>query len=206
MFVRQIGVGIAKGVQVRAAAQGLARLGAVFLAGVVDQHDGRVEGALHLPQEAEQPGDIRRAVLVQMVQAHQGIEQQHAGLELLERGLQELPIPSLIQAQRGRRDHMQIKPPDIQAPMSAQGIQARTHHRQGIFRQIDQGRPPGLYRKAPQTGRGRGDTHRHVQPQPGLASLRRATNDAHGRPTPELLDQPALLLGLYLQFRGPPDG
>ncbi len=53
LFVRQIGVGVAKGVQVRAAAQGLARLGAVFLAGVVDQRDGHVEGALQLPEKAE---------------------------------------------------------------------------------------------------------------------------------------------------------
>ncbi len=101
---------------------------------------------------------------------------------------------------------MQVQFPDIQTPMSAQGIQARPYYRQGILRQIDQGRSLGLYRKSPQTRRSRGDAHRHVQPQPGLAALRRATDDAHGRLTPQLIDKPGFVLGPYLQLRGLLDG
>ena len=40
VLARQIGVGIAEGMQIRAATQGLSRLDAVLFAGVVDQHDG----------------------------------------------------------------------------------------------------------------------------------------------------------------------
>ncbi len=43
---------------------------------------------------------------------------------------------------------MQVQFVNIQTPMSAQGIQARPYYRQGILRQIDQGRSLGLNRKS----------------------------------------------------------
>ncbi len=51
---RQIGIGIAEGMQVTTAAQGLTGYGALLFGGMVHQHDGTVEGSLKLAQETEQ--------------------------------------------------------------------------------------------------------------------------------------------------------
>lgn len=71
----QVEVGIAPGVQLGGAAQGLAGTGVgCALLGVVDQQDSGFEAALQLAQEGEQGRDIGGGVFIDAVQADEGIE------------------------------------------------------------------------------------------------------------------------------------
>src|SRR5580658_10493758 len=71
----QIEVGITPGVEIAGAAKILACLpAAAILACVVDDEDGEIEVALQGTQVAEHGGDLSGVVLVDAVQAHEGIE------------------------------------------------------------------------------------------------------------------------------------
>ena len=75
----QVQIGVAPGVQLAASAQGLARPGGAALSRMVDQQHGGLEAALDVAQEAEDWGDLGDGVLVDAVQADQGVEDHEAG-------------------------------------------------------------------------------------------------------------------------------
>ena len=77
----EVGVGVAPCVQVGAAAKRLAELGAAALAHVVDDGDGDVVLSLQVTEQAEEAGDVGCAVLVEAVQAHEGVEQEQGGAQ-----------------------------------------------------------------------------------------------------------------------------
>jgi Ethanolamine utilization protein EutJ (predicted chaperonin) len=71
-------------VEVAGAAQPLSRLraGGTILARVVDHDHGHVVCALQRAQVGQDGGYVARVILVDAVQAHERIEQQHSGREL----------------------------------------------------------------------------------------------------------------------------
>ena len=76
----QIEVGVAPGVEFGGAAQGLPGAGVRgALAGVVDEQHGGVEVALEVAQVGEHRRDLGRGVLVDAVQADEGIEHEQRG-------------------------------------------------------------------------------------------------------------------------------
>ena len=84
-FAAQVEIGVAPAMEFAGAAQGLAGTAGVgVLAGVMNQEDGQLELALEFAQVGEQRGDLGGVVLIDPVQADQGIEDQQAGLELLD--------------------------------------------------------------------------------------------------------------------------
>ena len=74
----QVEVAVAPGMQLGRTTQGLARPRGAALASVVDEQDGGLEPALQVAQEAENGGDLGDRVLVDAVQADQGVEDHEA--------------------------------------------------------------------------------------------------------------------------------
>ena len=90
----EVEVRVAPGVEFARAAQRLAGAHlAAALARVVHEHDGDVVAALELAQVREQRRDLAGEVLVDAVQAHEGIEDEQPRAELVDGG---------GQARRGR--------------------------------------------------------------------------------------------------------
>ena len=82
----QVEVGVAPGVELGGAAQGLAGPGVRgALAGVVHEEHGGVEVALEVAQVGEHRGDLGRGVLVDAVQADEGIEHEQRRPEARDR-------------------------------------------------------------------------------------------------------------------------
>ena len=78
----QIEVGVAPGVELGGAAQGLAGADvAGALPGVMDDEHGDAVAALQLAQVGEQRRDLAAGVLVDAMQAHEGIEDEQARLQ-----------------------------------------------------------------------------------------------------------------------------
>ena len=101
----QIEIRIAPRVQLRAAAQRLpAAHGARAFAGVMDQHDREREAALQLAQVGEQRGDLRGGVLIDAMQADEGIEDEQERAEGGDGGLQLVAVVGEIEPEAGRGD------------------------------------------------------------------------------------------------------
>ena len=76
----QVEVGVAPAMEFAGTAQGLAGArGVGALAGVMDDDDGEVEAALQFAQEGKQSGDLGGVVLVEAVEADEGIEDEEDG-------------------------------------------------------------------------------------------------------------------------------
>jgi hypothetical protein len=86
---------------------------------------------------------------------------------------------------------------ELQATVPGDALDPFSHDRQGVFRQIDEYRAGLGNLVTIQTSRPRRDAQRHIQRQPRLGTLRRASDDPHCSGSPKLIDQPALgvLLG-----------
>jgi hypothetical protein len=60
--------------KVGAAAQRLAQVATGAFGHVMDEHEGELVAAVNLAEEAQEAGDVGRAVFIQPVQAHQGVQ------------------------------------------------------------------------------------------------------------------------------------
>ena len=79
----EVEVGIAPGMEFGGASQGLAGADvAGALLGVVDDDDGDAVAALQLAQIGEQRRHLAAGVLIDAMQAHEGIEDEQARLQL----------------------------------------------------------------------------------------------------------------------------
>jgi hypothetical protein len=163
---RQIGIGIAKGVKVRAAAKGLSGLCALPLAGMVYEDHSAVMGALELAQVAQQFGDIGGGIFIEAVQSDQGIEKEQAWLIALEGFVEAALIGAEVQAQAWCGDGKKRERSDVEAPVPAERQNAAANGGQGILSQIDQDRALGIDREASQAGGPGCDADRHIQSQP----------------------------------------
>ncbi len=71
---------------------------------MVDEQHGGFEAALDVAQEAKDGSDLGDGVLVDAVQADQGVEDHEAGPNALHRLDQALAVRAMIEAQRGHVD------------------------------------------------------------------------------------------------------
>jgi hypothetical protein len=188
---RQVSVRVAKRVQIRAATQGLPGLGAVLLAGVVHEHDGQIERPLQLPQEAQEPGDVRRAVLIQTMQSHERIEDQHMRAQLAQDVAQALLIDVEVEAQHRRGDDMEVEGGDVEGAVAAERLDASADGGERVLGEIHEGGAGVVHGEAAQAGRARGDADGQLEAEPGLATLGRPAHDPDGGPGPEVLHEPA---------------
>ena len=100
----QVEVAVAPGMELGRAAEGLTRSRGAALAGVMDQQDGGLDAALEVAQEAEDGGDIRDSVLVDAVEADQGVEDQEARPDARHGVLQALAVVAVVETQDGHVD------------------------------------------------------------------------------------------------------
>jgi hypothetical protein len=125
LLTSQVEVGVTPGVEVPGAAETLAGLpaGAAVLAGVVDDEDGDVEVALERAEIAEEGGDLPSVVLVDAVEADEGIEHEQARMGTPCGPGQAVLIAALVDAQGGLDDDIEGQPvdglldPQISAPL-----------------------------------------------------------------------------------------
>src|SRR5262249_59182047 len=95
-------VAVAPGVELRGSAQRLAGADvAGALLGMVDDEDGKGVAALQLAQVGEQRGDLAAGVLVDPVQAHEGVEDQQFRLQPGNGFLQSDPIGGKSEGEGG---------------------------------------------------------------------------------------------------------
>ena len=100
----QVEIAVAPGMQLAAAAQRLAGAAGATLASVVDEQHSGPEAALQVAQEAEDGSDFRNRVLVDAMQADQGIEDEEARSDPFDGLQQPLPVEAMIEAERGHVD------------------------------------------------------------------------------------------------------
>jgi len=102
----QIEVGVSPGMQVSGAAEALSGLcaGAAVFARVVDDEHGDIEIALQGAEIAEDGGDLPGVILVDAVEADEGVEDEQSRRRLLHGGGQSLLIASSVDAHGGRGD------------------------------------------------------------------------------------------------------
>ncbi len=112
--------GIDPGEEVSGAAQALAAGGAAVLAGVVDDHDGEVVGALQLAQVAEDGGDVAGLVLVDAVESHEGVEQEQARGMAADGLVEAALVAGQIEPHAGRGDDADGEGGEVEAAVAAE--------------------------------------------------------------------------------------
>ena len=176
------------------AAQGLSGAGVGgALAGVVHEQDGGVELALELAQIGEHRRDLGGGVLVDAMQAHEGIEHEQRGPQGRDRLAQAGLVLGQIQTEGRRGDDLEVEglEPDVGGAGNAH--EARAHDVERVFGGEEQHAPGAGRAEAPQTRRAGGDGDGHVEGEERLAALGLAADDADGLGRPEVFDQPAVL-------------
>jgi hypothetical protein len=76
---------------------------------MVDDEDGKRVAALQLAQKGKQRGDLAAGVLIDPVQAHEGIEDEEARMQSGNGVLQSEAIGGKIEPQRGGGDDLDIE-------------------------------------------------------------------------------------------------
>ena len=111
---------VGPGEEVAGAAQALAGLAAgAALAGVVHDDDGHVVGALELAQVPEHGGHLPGVVLVDAVQAHEGIEHQQARRVRGDRRAQSRLVVGAVEAQGRRGDEVDGQRAEVEPAVTA---------------------------------------------------------------------------------------
>ena len=144
----QVQIGVAPGVQLAASTQGLARPGGAALSCVVDQQHGGLEAALDIAQKAEDGGDLGDGVLVDAVQADQGVEDHEAGPDAFHRLHQALTVRAMIEAQRRDVDDRDVEGVEAGAGGAGDTLEAGTHDVACVLGGEQQDRAPAGRRRS----------------------------------------------------------
>jgi hypothetical protein len=131
--------GIRPRMDITAASQCLPQIGSAPLAHVVDQRDSNTVSALKSAQISEKRRDVCTAVLVQPVQAHQGVEHQQYWLELCHGCLQALLVNIEVQSQARHSDDVEVNRIQEELPPSTECRETLPHLRKTILGEVDQG-------------------------------------------------------------------
>ena len=129
----QVEIAVAPGMQLRRSPQRLAGPGGGALAGMVHEHDGGVEAALEVAQEAEDGGDVGDGVLVDAVQAHQGVEDEQSGLDALDGLMQALAVAFEVEAQDRDIDDGDVEGLEPGAGGASDALEAVAHDVPGVL-------------------------------------------------------------------------
>jgi hypothetical protein len=177
--------GVGPGEEVARAAEALPRVthGAV-LAGVVDDEHGDVVGALHLAEVAEERGDLPSVVLVDAVQSHERVEDEEPRC-VLRHGVAETSLVMVaVETERGGEDEVHGQCGKVEAAMAADAFEARLDHGCGVLRHVEEDAPGVSDIEEAEARLAARDGERHLEREPGLATLRGAAEDADPCPGP----------------------
>src|SRR5689334_4061589 len=206
-FAAEIEVAVAPGVELGSTAQRLAGTNvAGTLLGMVDDEHGKGVAALQLAQIGKQRGDLAAGVLVDAVQAHEGIEDQKARLQSGNGLLQSEAISDKIEAQGRGGDDLDIEVAQVDAGGGGDAFEPPAHDRMGILCGIEEDAAGVGDRKASQARDAACHGDGQIERQEGLAALGLAADDADGVLRPQLRYEPTQLWGLFGQAPGRRNG
>ena len=186
---------VGPGVEIGAAAERLAGVPARALGHVVDDDEGEVVAAVELAEEAEEAGDVGSAVFVEAVKPDEGIEEQESGLKGREGLIEGMLVIGTVETKTRRRDDLDVEGADAEPPVAAQVRHAVPNPGEGVLGEVDEGGAGAHDFEATETGGAGGDGDGEIEAEPGFAGLGRPANDADGGGAPEIVDEPANLLG-----------
>ncbi len=169
--------------------------GSSALPGVVDDGDGCCVTSLQFAQEGEQRGDFAADILINAMQAHERIEDQEPRLEGGDGFLETRAVGLEIEAQAGRGDHLDVEFGETGAGGGADALEATADDMQRVLGGIEQDPTWVGDREAAQAGRSGGDGYGQIEGEEGFAAVGLAADDADGFLGPQLIDEPAPLLG-----------
>ena len=161
---------------------------------MVDEDDGCSMPALQVAQIGEQWRDLAADVLVDLVEADEGIEDEQARFETRDGLVETGAVGIEVEAQSGGGDHLDIEIGEIAAGGGADAVEPAPHDMQGILGGVEEDAPGPLHGEAAQAGRAGGDRDGEVECEEGFAAFRLAADDADGFLGPQAVDQPALFL------------
>ncbi len=196
----QVEIAVSPGMQLAAPPQGLAGPRGPALAGMVDNDDGGVEAALDVAQMAEDGGDVGGGVLVDAVQADQGIEDEQTRRDALDGVAQCAPVARLVETQGGDVDDGDVKGLEGGAGGAGDSLETPAHEVAGVLGAEQQHRAGAGGCEVTQAGDAGGDGDGEVEGQHGLAALGLAADDADGLVAPQGVDEPLLLARALLEF------
>ena len=196
----EVEVAVSPGMQLGASAQGLPGAGGAALAGVVDQQDRGLEASLDVAQEAEDGGDLRDGILVDAVEADEGVEDEEAGPDALHGLDQALAVGAMIEAQGGHVDDGDVEGLEAGAGGAGDALQPGADDVAGVLCGEQQDRAGLVGGEAAQAGDAGGDGHGEVEREEGLAAFGLAADDADGLARPEPVDEPLLPARSVLQI------
>jgi hypothetical protein len=177
-----------------------------LLARVVDDDERQLEGSLEIAEVSQEPGDVLARVLVAGVQAHQGIEDEEAGPQAGDGGPEAQLIPLGVEPHDRLGDDRHVEVIEGDAPVAADGVEAAADLREPILGEVDEGGAWGRDGEPVEGGRAGGDADGEVEAEPALHRFWAAPDHADGFPSPEALDEPAVLGPLRLEVPGEDGG
>jgi hypothetical protein len=155
--------------EVSRAAQALSGLARAVLACVVHDQDGDVVRALQFAEVPQQGGHLTGVVLIDAVQAYEGIEHEQARRILRDDLAQPPLVMRPVEAERGRRDEVKRQIDQSAPAVAADPPQARLDHGRRIFGHIEQHRPGVVDVEGAQAGRTARHRGRDLEREPRLA-------------------------------------
>lgn len=198
---------VGPGVEVTGATERLAGVSteAAFL-GVMDDDDGDVVLALHLAEEREESGDITGAILVDAVQADEGIEEEDARSMGAKGAIDAAAIPVEIEAESGSGNDVERNASEVEPAVEAEAGEAELDVGGSVFGHVDECGSRIVHGEAAEAGGAAGDGECEVEGEPALAALGGTADDANAGASPERLDEPSALGPRIGEKRGAHDG
>ena len=196
----QVQVAVAPGMEFGRPAQSLAGPCGGVLSGVVHEHDGGAEPSLQLAQESEDGGDVGDGVLVDTVQAHQGVEDKQAWPDALDGVVQALAVAFEVEAQSRHVDDGDVEVTERRVGGAGDAFEPGAHDVSGILGGEQHDGSWVCGGEVTQARDARGDGHGEVEGEEGFAALGLAADDADGFAAPECVDEPVLVAGAVLEL------
>ena len=162
---------------------------------MMDDRDGDGMTALQVTQEGEQRRDLAADILVDAVQTHERIKDEQPRLQPGDGLVEPCAVGLEIEAQAGRGDHLDVEFGESGAGGGADALKAAADDVQGILGGIEQDPTGTRDREATQAGCSGGDGCGQIEGEEGFAAFGLAADDADRLFRPQLIDQPAPLLG-----------
>ena len=203
----EVKVGIAPGMELGGASQGLTGADvAGALLGVVDDDDGDGVAALQLAQIGEQRRHFAAGVLIDAVQAHEGIEDEQARAPLGDGRIEASAVGLEIEPHGGRGDDLDVEIGEAEAGSSADAVEPPAHDVERVLGGVKQNAPGAGHGEATQARNACRDRDGEVEGKEGFAALGLAADDPDRLLGPEAGDEPALVLGAIGEAPGGLDG
>lgn len=186
----EVEVGVAPGVEVGAAAEGLAGVVCGGFSGVVDEENGGLEGAGEVAEGGEDGGDLGGVIFVGALEADVGIEDEKARTAGGKGDAQALDVLGAIDAQRRLDDEAEVEVAEGGAAGLAKIFKALAHLEGRVLGGVDEGGAAGRHGEASEAGPSGGDGDGDFEGEPAFAALGGAADDADGAGAPEGFDEP----------------